>query len=389
MNIGIFGGSFDPIHIEHIRLAQAAIHALQLDKLYIIPAAKPPHKRGKILSPNAERLQMCRLAFAGDQRIEVCDYEMRQEGTSYTYLTCRYFKNVYPNARLFWLVGTDMLRDFPTWKNPESILQDVTLAVCARAEKAGWAQQEGRIFKEKFGKDLAIIDYNATAVSSTQIRILAGAGMRLDGLTDEKVAAYIVKNGLYKIQNADKALALQTPRRIQHALAVAKAATAIANVLRVPEKEVITAALFHDCAKNINEDNPLLQGFVLPMEWGEVPKPVWHQFAGAYLAEFVFGIKDEDILNAIRFHTSGRENMSTLEKIIFLADMVEENRAYEGVDELRTLFYGGHLDKCLALALRRSIDFIREKGGGMYPLTLKAYEFYKEKGEDYGKTNDE
>ena len=389
MKIGIFGGSFDPIHIEHIRLAKAAISSLGLDKLYIMPAAKPPHKKGKILSPDIHRLQMCRLAFEDEPKIEVSDYEMQNGGTSYTYLTCRHFKSLHEEAQLFWLVGTDMLRDFPTWKNPESILNDVTLAVCARAEKDGWEEKEIAVFREKFHCQPAVISYNASDVSSTQIRVLAGAGMRLDGLTDEKVAAYIRENHLYEIPFAKDALALQNTKRAQHSLRVAKAAAKAANVWHIPERQAITAALFHDCAKCLQEGDTLLEGFVAPSVWGEVPSPVLHQFAGAYLAEKTFGVTDSDILNAIRFHTSGRENMSELEKLIFLADMLEEERDYEGVNELRALFYAGKSDECMAAALWRSIQFIQKKGGDMYPLTLKAYEFYQKKGEDYGKTNDE
>ena len=137
MKIGIFGGSFDPPHNEHIRLAQAAIDGLGLDKLLIMPAYAPPHKSGKTLSPDSERLQLCRLAFSGLKKAEVSEYEIERKGTSYTYLTCRHFKAEYPTAQLFWLVGTDMLRDFPTWKNPTEILENVTLAVCARNEKDG------------------------------------------------------------------------------------------------------------------------------------------------------------------------------------------------------------------------------------------------------------
>ena len=388
MKIGIFGGSFDPIHIEHIRLAKAAIVSLGLDKLYIMPAAKPPHKKGKILSPDIHRLQMCRLAFEDEPKIEVSDYEMQNGGTSYTYLTCQHFKRLHENAQLFWLVGTDMLRDFPTWKNPESILNDVTLAVCARAEKEGWEEKEIALFRQKFHSEPVVISYNATDVSSTKIRVLAGAGMRLDRLTDEKVATYIHENHLYEIDFAKDALALQTPKRAQHSLRVAMAAAKAANVWHINERQAITAALFHDCAKCLEKEDKRLDGFVAPNAWGEVPSPVLHQFAGAYLAEKAFGVTDNDILNAIRFHTSGRAEMSELEKLIFLADMLEEERDYEGVDELRALFYAGKSDECMSKALKRSIQFIQKKGGDMYPLTLQAYEFYQKEGEDYGKTND-
>jgi len=114
MRIAIFGGSFDPIHTEHIRLAQAAIEELGLDKLFVMPAYAPPHKKGKALSPDEDRLEMCRLAFQGNDVVEISDYEIQRQGTSYTYLTCQYFREKYPSAEIFWIVGADMLQDFPT-----------------------------------------------------------------------------------------------------------------------------------------------------------------------------------------------------------------------------------------------------------------------------------
>lgn len=376
MRIGIFGGSFDPVHIEHIRLAKQAVEELALDKLYIMPAHVPPHKAGKTLSPDMDRLNMCRLAFADVKNTEVSDYECQREGTSYTYLTCRHFKAEFPAAEIFWLVGTDMLRDFPTWRDPEDILSNVTLAVCGRNETGAWVQQEQERFFQKFSKKFAYLSYNGANVSSTKLRVLGGAGVRLTDFTHEKVAKYIEGNGLYKIKGAKEALSLEKEERRLHSIRVAELAASRAPKLKIPENQAIAAALFHDCAKNLPSDSPYLEGFALPNTWGEVPKAVVHQFAGAYVAEKYFGVQNEDIVNAIRYHTSGRENMSDLEKLIFLADMLEEERSYEGVEELRTLFWEGNsLDECLKQALRETILFIEKKGATVYPLTLLAYKF--------------
>lgn len=378
--IAVFGGSFDPVHNEHVSLVKAAIEGLGLDKLYVMPAFAPPHKPGKNLSPDADRLEMCRLAFEDLPQAEVSDYEIARGGTSYTYLTCAHFKEKYPNAEIFWLVGTDMLRDFPTWKYPEKILDCATLAVCARNEKGGWLQNEQESFYQKFGRNFAVIGYNGADVSSTKIRVLAGAGMDLTSFLPEKIAAYIQKKGLYEISGANTALALEKPERAAHSLRVAELAASRAVSLKISEKKAIAAALFHDCAKNLSPNAPYLNGFVLHDEWGNIPEPVLHQYTGAYVAETHFGVADGDILNAIRYHTSARPNMSELEKLIFLADMLESARHYRGVDELRTLFWDKEgLDKCLAEALYQTLLFLKEKGGEIYPLTRAAYEFYKDK----------
>lgn len=380
MRIGIFGGSFDPVHKEHIEFVRAAIKSLRLDKLFVVPAHTPPHKPDRVLISDADRLEMCRLAFSDVPEVVLSDYEIAKGGTSYTYLTCGHFRALYPEAELFFLVGTDMLRDFPTWKNPEGILENTTLAVCGRNEKDGWWESEQRRFEERFGKKFTRVDYNGADISSTKIRVWAGAGMRLTTLVDEKVEAYIREKRLYEIENAEKALALEKPERRAHSVRVAELAAARALKLRIPERKAIAAALFHDCGKNLSPDSPYLDGFVLPTEWGEVPRSVWHQYAGAYVAEKIFGVGDEEILDAIRYHTSGRPDMCALEKLIFLADMLEEERSYEGVDSLRTLFWRGQgLDECLEEALFQTLEFLKTKKADVYPLTQKAYEFYKNK----------
>ena len=106
-----------------------------------------------------------------------------------------------------------------------------------------------------------------------------------------------------------------------------------------------------------------------------MPPPVLHQYTGAYLAEHCFGIDDEEILSAIRYHTSGRENMGTLEKLLFLSDLLEESRTFDGVEELRALFWQD-LDRCLVRALDYQVRYLRETKKPLYPLTLRAAEWY-------------
>jgi len=192
------------------------------------------------------------------------------------------------------------------------------------------------------------------------------------------VAEYIQKNGVYRIENAALALSLEKETRRAHSLRVAEVAAKRASGLKISERKAIAAALFHDCAKNLGEDSPYLSGFVLPTEWGKVPQEVVHQFAGAYVAEKAFDVTDREILNAIAYHTSARENMGELEKLIFLADMIEPSRSYEGVEILRDLFWqGDSLDLCLEEALRQTLVFLKRKGGEIFPLTVAAYQFYK------------
>lgn len=383
MRIGIFGGSFDPVHSEHFYLGKSAVESLSLDKLIIMPAHTPPHKKGKSLTSDLDRLKTCELAFESLEQAEISDYEISNGGISYTYLTCEHFKEKYPNAELFWLVGTDMLRDFPNWKYPERILNAVQLAVCARAEKAEWLKNEQDEFFKRFGKNFSVIDYNGKDISSTMIRVLAGAGEDISALVGERVAKYVQEKGLYKIPYASEALSLLKADRRAHSLRVAYMAAKRAPSLGISERKAIEAALFHDCAKYLPISHEYLKGFSIAER---VPAPVLHQFTGAYLAKTRFGVTDEDVLNAIAYHTSGREKMGALERLIFLADMLESDRDFDGVDELRERFWdlSDDLTKCITLALSRSLAFVESKGGEIYHLTVQAANYYKkfsEKGE--------
>ena len=172
---------------------------------------------------------------------------------------------------------------------------------------------------------------------------------------------------------------MEKESRRAHSVRVAVFAAENARRFGIPEDKAIAAALFHDCAKNLELSAKELEGFAPPLEWGEIPKEVLHQFQGAYVAEHFFQVQDQDILNAIRYHTSGRPNMSALEKLIFLADMLEEERKYDVVDILRELFFEKGLDECLERALLETLLFLEKKGGEIYPLTKQAYEFYRKK----------
>lgn len=374
MNIGIFGGSFDPPHLEHVQLAAAAVGSLNLDKLFVVPAHTPPHKKDKVLSSDENRLEMCRIAFNDCPRTEVSDCEIRQGGTSYTYLTCRRFRELYPAAKLFWLVGTDMLRDFPTWRNPEEILSLASLAVCARAEKPGWTEKELKDFTARFQTDFAIIRYDGKDVSSTEVRVLAAAGEDVISLVGAKTAEYIRKNRLYEIPHAREALLLEKPSRRAHSIRVALFAAEYAAKFGISEKQAVTAALFHDCAKNLPPDSPYLRGFRPPKG---VPEPVLHQYSGAYVAEKFFEVTDGEVLDAIRYHTSGRADMTSLEKLVFLSDMLESGRQFDGVEKLRKIFREEGLDPCMRQALKDTLSYLEKSGGEIYPLTREAYEFLK------------
>ena len=370
MRIGIFGGSFDPVHSEHIAAVRAAKEHLRLDKIFIVPSHIAPHKRGGANAEGSDRLNMCRLAFASVAGAEVSDCEIAGGGTSYTYLTCRAFAKSYPDAERFFLVGADMLEDFFTWKNPEDILSNVTLAAFGRGDDGVCDLQER--FYARFQKRFVAVPFCGKEVSSTALRVDLAFSRPVPALNDA-VLDYIHKRGLYCYPAIAPALALEKEERQKHSYRVALMAARSAKRWGVIESKAILAGALHDCAKYVPLSSPLLKGFTPP---DNVPEPVLHQYTGAHLAEHEFGVSDGEILLAIKYHTSGRANMSALEKLIFLSDMLEEGRAFEGVEELRTLF-DIDIDMCLKEALARQVNYLKGTDKPVYPLTQEAYEWAK------------
>lgn len=374
MKIALFGGSFDPIHNEHIAYVRAALEKL-CDLVIVMPSRLAPHKRLGARASGEDRLEMCRLAFEDEPRVKVSDYEIAKSGVSFSYLTCRAFRKRFPDAERYFLVGADMLEDFFTWKNPQDILENVTLVACGRGDERTESLHER--FRETFQKDFLALDFAGKEVSSTDIRVSVAFGKSPEEL-DKKVLGYIRERGLYTHPAIAPALALEKPERREHSFRVAEMACARARSLGIREDKALLAAALHDCAKYVPLSSPLLEGFACP---DNVPPPVLHQYTGAYLAEKRFGIRDAEVLDAICYHTSGRAGMGELEKLIYLSDLLEAGRDFPGVEELRSLFWKD-LDACLLESLRHEVEYLGGTGKEVYPLTQEAYDWAKSQREN-------
>ena len=374
MKIAIFGGAFNPVHREHVHLARTAIEELGLDKLIIMPTAISPHKHGKTMADFWQRYEMCRTAFSGIKQAEVSNYELVRGGVSYTYLTCAHFASLYPDAERYLLIGADMLENFPSWRNPQEILKHFRLAACARVDASPFKEYKKRV-EQLFSQKVVTLSYVGEKVSSSHIRTLAALGEDFSPFVDGNVYAYIRRKGLYAMHGLWGVKKFLTPERWAHSVRVAYMCAENSSRAEISEEQAITMAALHDCAKYMKEDSVYLKGF----SWPEgVPSPVIHQFSGAYVAEKVFGVKDKLILDAIACHTSGRENMTAADALLFLSDMLEEGRDFPGVDELRKIF-ATDLFRCLYAALGHQVSYLQSTGKPVYELTLKAYNSIKEK----------
>ena len=130
--IGLYGGTFNPPHKEHINIAKSVLKELGLDLLILIPSYISPHKIGVEVADGPKRLEMLNLAFKNQSKIIVSDYEICKKDVSYTYLTVEYFKNLYKDSQFYLIVGSDMLENFPKWKNPNQIASNVEMVLVER-----------------------------------------------------------------------------------------------------------------------------------------------------------------------------------------------------------------------------------------------------------------
>lgn len=388
--IGIYGGAFNPPHTGHMRAAEYAVRALHLDRLLLIPSCSSPHKPLPAGSPEpAQRLHM--LQLWAQAPMEVCDIELSRGGTSYTYETVEQLKRQYPNDELVLFMGTDMFLCFQTWKEPERIARCASLAVFCRGvqgERDAIAAKQQAFAAQ--GHTVYLVDNPVTAISSTQLRRMLVFQCAAPFL-DPKVLAYILENGLYgtgrdyrnlpmeELENV--VVGLLNPNRVRHVLGCRDTAAELARVWGADETDAARAGLLHDITKAL--DGPLQ--LTLCHEYGKVlnefseknPKTL-HALTGSLVAERIFG-ENSAVVKAIESHTTGKPAMNTLEKIIYVADYMEPNRDFPGVEELRKLAYTD-LDGALRLGLEMTLDMLRQQGRQISPASSQALNYLNRTG---------
>ena len=395
MKIGVYGGAFNPPHLGHITAARAVSGLLKLDKLLIIPTGHPPHKILPPGSPTPEqRLEMTRLAMEqtglGD-KAEVLDLELRREGSSYTADTLACLKEKYPEDELWLLMGTDMFLTFHTWHEPERILASAGIAAFGRTEadteELFSVQRDFLCRRHPQARIFTLSIPGVVDVSSTELRERLAGGEGGSPLAPA-VYGYILREKLYGTaadlknlpleQLRPVALSCLNHRRIPHVLGTEQEAVRLAERWGADADKARRAALLHDCTKKLNlpEQLALAERFQVPLDEMERREiKLLHAKTGAGVAEAVFGT-DGEITDAIRWHTTGRGNMTLLEKVIYLADYIEPNRDFPGVEELRRACYED-LDAGLLLGLEMTIGEMEGRNAPIHPKTLEARDALK------------
>ena len=395
MKIGIYGGTFNPIHLGHIAAAKFAMEALKLDQLYLIPVGLPPHKALAEGSPDPRhRLAMAELAGqAIGARVKVLDLELERKGKSYTLDTVRAIHKQHPKDRLYLLMGTDMFLTFQNWRHPGEIAQLCTLCAFSRSpsDTAEVFEHQQASLKKAFQAETEVLTLpQVVEVSSTQLREELSRGSGNQFLLPA-VYGYILVHHLYGTRADLKhlplellrpaALSLLDQRRVPHVLGTEEEAARLARRWGANEEDARRAGLLHDCTKRLDrsEHLKLCKQYHISVDDQErrAGGKLLHAKTGAALARDLFGVSDE-IYSAIYWHTTGKADMTLLEKIIYLADYIEPTRDFGALKELRPLAYED-LDRALLFGFTIAVDDLSRKGMALHPNSVRARDYLKGK----------
>lgn len=379
--IGIMGGTFDPIHQGHIRMAQCALESMQLSRVLMLPSGNPPHKPD--ITPAEDRYRMVCAACAGLPGLEPCREEIDRSGVIYTVDTLSILQEKYPRAELFYLIGADTLMELHNWRRYETVLTMCTFLVCPRS----WTYTPQQLTEERrrltaLGGRFLFLDMDVIDISSTEARRAIRDGEGLANLPVQ-VREYAQAAGLYgaplRIPQGPEWLKMLfadlSVKRFSHTLAVADTARRLALLHGLDAVKAETAGLLHDCAKclplkdmqriarenRLTEDESILASGAL-----------LHSVVGAHLARTKYGCTDEAVLGAILSHTTGRPGMSPMAMAVWLADTIEPTRAfYPLLDKVRMLA-GLSLEKAMIASLEGTLEHVRKKGDAVHPATLET-----------------
>lgn len=390
--IGIYGGTYNPPHVGHMRAAAHAIEALKLDRLLLIPNNIAPHKQMPEDAATAQqRMDMLRMSAKGLEKTEILDLELQRDGKSYTSDTVTQIRKIYPEGELFLLMGTDMFLNFLTWHEYQTISDQVTLAVFYRGESGeqeAVCRQQERL--EEMGIRVVRICNPVTAISSTDLRRMLVFDCA-DPYLCPGVGDYIRAHGLYDTGRDYKNLPMDAleetvvkllkANRVAHVLGCRDAAVELARQYGENEVDAARAGLLHDITKALDGSLQLTlcsEYDILLSKFSQENPKTLHALTGSLVAEQIFG-ENQAVVTAIRYHTTGRPAMSRLEKILYLADYIEANRNFPGVDSLRAAAHRS-LEEGMLMGLEMTLSQLREQKRQISQNSIDAARYLREQG---------
>ena len=374
MRIGIMGGTLDPVHNGHIEIARSVRAKLGLDGVMLLPAGDPPHKKRE--SDKLDRLEMAKRAAAEFDWMFVSDLEIARKGTTYTVDTLRALKRKQPDAEWIYIIGADTLNILDSWRNFPEIARLCAFAAVSRPGVSG-ERAYAALLKERYGAEIIFAKASGPDISSTAIRARVAEGRSIRGLAPDSVCDYIREKGLYLCAYTWNELEVLLserlkPARFRHTMGVAETAERLARKYGADPMRARLAGMLHDCAKSMDYDQmvALVKGNVPDLDDEELAtEPVLHAPAGMLLARDEYGVRDPEILSAIRRHTLGDKNMTLLDAVIFVSDFIEPSRRpFAGLEDARAEAEKD-IWSAARLCARLSGAFVESRGGKPHPRT--------------------
>ena len=389
--VAIMGGTFDPIHYGHLVAANCVRQEFDIDKIIFMPTGNPPHKQNKIVSHSEHRYLMTVLATVNNPFFEVSRLEIDRMGLTYTIDTINQIKKLCNDyTKIYFITGADAIEQIFLWKDADKLINLCNFIGVSRPNYN--FEKISNKLNENFKKKINFLEIPALSISSTDIKNKISNNKTISYLVPKEVEEYIIKSNLYKDLNFKtkylnhiKILKQNlTNPRFEHSLEVAKTALALAKKYNANLEKAYIAGLLHDCAKCFTNEKKveLCKKYKIKLDvFFKNQLDLTHSFLGYHIAKDIYNIKDEDVLNAIKYHTTGCKNMSLLEKIVYIADYIEPTRkAYDATIKARELAFLD-IDKTMIFILENTIQFNKQKQNNIHPLSIDALNFLK--GENY------
>lgn len=372
----IYGGAFDPPHRGHFALLRAAAEQLRPAAVYIVPGFRSPFK-DLPAAPYGDRAAMLRdglraEGLAGGRlsgaRVAVHPFEFRRGRVTYTWQTVAFFKKSCPGAELYFLMGSDCIETFRSWKQYRRILSGAALLVGRRA---------GFGFRNPARAPYSLLRGRFPETASAELKAALFAGGRPRGLLPSTMK-YIDRKGLYLGSLRRRLKKAMPPRRFAHSLSVAAFAAELALRHGADPFRAALAGLLHDAARDMAPRAliacALRNGLRVPRlrETVEKAPVLLHPYAGAALAAGKFGVRDRAVLNAIRAHTLGARRPDLLTKIIYVADLAAADRDFPEAARVAALARRD-LDAAYRRANYVKLTYVSGSGGWKHPETAKVW----------------
>lgn len=355
----LFGGSFDPIHEGHLVLASNALNELQADEVLFVLS---PLARWKETTTTVEdRIAMINLVIRDNPKFSLSLIEIERKGEIYTYDTVKEYLDTHEDEEVYLLIGTDQVQKFDNWYKASEL---------AKISKIVYYKRDLYEVDEK-----VVNKYHMKAIEGKTIDVSSSAIRNLNVKHCPKpVLEYIGNHRLYYVADLAKMI---TEKRLNHSLRVSSLAYDIAFNNNYPVEKAYIAGILHDSSKHIAIESQII---LINQHFGsqivqDIEVPLYHQFSGAIIAKEKFGINDEEILDAIKYHATGKANMSVLGRIIYAADKIEPGRDFDSGELINACIKDINIG--FIRVLEDNVKYFRTKGIKYQNyLTLECIKYY-------------